>query len=114
MLREDDICPAEGRDGACNPRYPRTSAPREWYTVDSPVEELGCRLRAPKHIAVAQSLPCGDDASPHRRRGFSRGRRKLLGTRPRHRDHQIEAVEKCPRDLFPIRGDSLWTAAAIG
>ena len=96
MLREDGVCTAERRDGTGDPRHTGASPARERYTIDSAIEELRCRFGAPKHVAVAQALTGGDDAASDRRRGLSGWRCELLRTRPRHRDHQIEAIEKGP------------------
>jgi hypothetical protein len=54
-----------------------------------------------------------DDPLAYRSGGLTRCRRELSGSRARHGDSEVEAIEQRPGELLPIGGEPLRRASAL-
>ena len=73
-------------------------------SLDGLRQEL-LRLPARQQRRAAESPPCLYDSSPDGSRALARRRGELVCPRAWERDHEVEAVEQCTRELVAVALD---------
>src|SRR5687767_6409502 len=100
------------RDRSSHASHARASAAGEWEPVDRPREKLGRGVGATWRGGLETRARLAN-ALAHGPRRLGTWRCKLGGTRPWHGDSEVEAIEKRPRELLPIRQETLRGAGAL-